>query len=287
MLLGTTPPAVPSTGELLTHWSTEPSILIGLALLIAGYTYAAGPLRRNRDLGPPLTRGQITAFVLSTAVLIVALLSPLDELGDTYLFSAHMVQHLLLASVWPPLMLLALPPWMVRPAFGRGLIGEFLRFFTLPVVAITVFNLDIYIWHLPVLYNATLENEYIHIAEHLTFMGFGLINWWPVLSPIKALRLSYPFQILYLFADGMFMMVLGIVFTFAPIVFYPAYASAPRLWDISALSDQQLGGLIMWYPGNVPYGVALVIAFYKWFEGEEPPPQRVQTPSPTIESPVR
>lgn len=286
MLSGNFYVAAPSTGELLTHWTWEPSVLVGLALLVAAYAYAAGPLRRRRNLGSPLTRGQTTAFVLGILVLVVALLSPLDELGDTYLFSAHMVQHLLLASVWPPLMLLALPDWMVRSAFRSGAAREILRVLTMPVLAITLFNANIYLWHLPALYNATLENEYIHILEHLTFMAFGLINWWPVLDPIREGRLSYPFQVLYLFADGMIMMVLGIVFTFSPIVFYPAYTSAPRLWGISALSDQQLGGLIMWYPGNVPYAVALVIAFYKWFDGEEPPPQRAPAPSPTIESPV-
>jgi cytochrome c oxidase assembly factor CtaG len=110
-------------------------------------------------------------------------------------------------------------------------------------------------------------------------MAFGLINWWPVLSPIREQRLSYPLQVLYLFADGMFMMVLGIVFTFSPIVFYSPYLAAPRLWGISALTDQQLGGLIMWYPGNIPYAISLIAAFYKWFEGgEEASPAQ----SPTI-----
>jgi cytochrome c oxidase assembly factor CtaG len=110
-------------------------------------------------------------------------------------------------------------------------------------------------------------------------MFFGVINWWPVLAPLPEDRLSYPAQMLYLFADGMFMMVLGILFTFSPIVFYTAYTSAPRLWGMSLATDQQIGGLIMWYPGNIPYGVLLVVAFFRWFDSGQPgPPQEGEDP---------
>jgi cytochrome c oxidase assembly factor CtaG len=256
----------PDTGTLLTDWTWEPSILIGLVLLTAAYIYAAGPLRRRLD-APPIGRRHIVFFVLAQTTLVVALLSPLDELGDVYLFSAHMVQHLLLASLWPPLMLASIPTWLARHVLGKGFPSQVFEFATYPVIAIILFNLDIYAWHIPVLYDLTLTNEGVHIVEHLTFMAFGFINFWPILSPIPEMRPSYPLQVLYLFADGMFMMVLGIVFTFSPVVFYTPYLAAPQLWGISHLSDQQLGGLIMWYPGNLPYGVLLVSAFYRWFEG--------------------
>jgi len=139
------------------------------------------------------------------------------------------VQHLLLASLWPILLLLALPDWAVRPLYRREPWATALQFLTFPAVAIIAFNADIYVWHLPVLYNLTLQNEYIHILEHLTFMFFGLFNFWPLLNPVRERRLSYPIQMLYLLADGMLMMALGIIFTFSPIVFYDTYASAPRL----------------------------------------------------------
>jgi putative membrane protein len=268
----------PSTGGLLTQWDWEPSILIGIALLSAGYAYAIGPLRRKHGLGPPAQRGRIVLFVLAQLTLVLALLSPIDEIGDEYLFSAHMVQHLLLSTLWPPLLLLSLPDWLVRPLFQRGWFSAIASFLTLPAIAIILFNVDVYLWHIPGLYDATLENQWVHIAEHLSFMGFGVLNWWPVLSPLREQRLSYPLQILYLFADGMFMMVLGIVFTFSPTVFYSPYLTAPRLWGLSPLTDQQLGGLIMWYPGNLPYGVLLIVAFYRWFEGGE----ATRSQSPTI-----
>lgn len=268
----------PSTGQILTYWTWEPSILIGIVLLSVLYAYAVGPLRRRHNLGPPATKRQIVYFLLAQAILVLALLSPLDELGDEYLFSMHMVQHLLLAAVWPPLLLLSLPADVIRLLFRQSVVATLVEFFTLPVIAILAFNVDIYLWHVPALYDATLSNEWVHIGAHLTFMAFGLINFWPVLSPLPEQRLSYPLQILYLFANGMFMMVLGIIFTFSPTVFYTPYLSAPRVWGLSPVLDQQVGGLIMWYPGNVPYTVLLIVAFYRWFEGGEARPSQ----SPTI-----
>lgn len=275
----------PSTGALLTHWSLEPTVLLGTAALTGAYFYAIGPLRRKHGLGPPPTRAQVYTFIASVVLLLVALISPLDDVGDEYLFSAHMVQHLILATIWPPLLLLAMPAWMAAAIF-RQPGAAILRFFTHPAAALIFFNLDIYLWHLPVLYNLTLQNEYVHIAEHLSFMLFGLCTWWPVLSPIPSERLSAPLQTLYLFGDAMFMMVLGIVFTFVPTVLYAPYADAPRLWGISAVTDQQIGGLIMWYPGNLPYATWLVIAFYRWFDAGGSENQRIPQQSPTLGPPA-
>lgn len=274
--------AAPSLPTLLTWWTWEPSVILGVLLIFGGYIYLVGPFRRRHALGPPATRAQVVAFALSELLLVIALLSPLDRLGDKYLFSAHMVQHLLLASLWPVLVLVALPDWLVRPIFRRPILGSVIDFLTLPVVALTFFNIDLVVWHVPVLYDLTLQNGAVHIAEHLSFMMFGLLNFWPVLSPLREQRLPYPFQVLYLFANGMFMMVLGILFTFAPIVFYAHYAAAHRLWPLSAIADQQIGGLIMWYPGNLPYGVLLCVAFYRWFDGDEVTrPERPGIPSPS------
>lgn len=279
----------PSTRALLTEWHWEPSVLIGLAVFSGLYVWAVGPLRRRYGWGPPITRRHAWLFLVSVFTLIVALLSPLDAIGDRYLFSAHMVQHLLLATVWPPLLLLAIPSWLAR-ALLRPPFSWVWLFCVYPAVATILFNLDVYAWHLPAFYDATLSNEGIHIVEHLSFMLFGLFVWWPVLSPIVEQRQSYPLQILYLFVNGMFMMVLGIVFTFAPDAFYPPYASAPRLWGTTAAGDQQIGGLIMWYPGNVPYAVALVAAFYRWFDRGQTFPVESETGrsqrSPTIGPPA-
>lgn len=274
----------PSTSTLLTQWSWQPSILAGVALVSAAYVYALGPYRERHGL-EPATRAQIIAFVLAQLTLIVALLSPIDAISDTYLFSVHMVQHLLLATLWPPLMLLAVPAWLARRILRVPVLSGFVRFFVHPFVAMMLFNLDIYLWHIPPLYDLTLSNEPVHILEHLSFMMFGLFVWWPVLAPNHEDRLSFPLQTLYLLLNAMFMMGLGILFTFAPSPFYSAYTTVPRLWGISASTDQQIGGLIMWYPGNIPYAVLMVVRFYQWFDGADPGRMEREAQSHTIESP--
>lgn len=279
--------SAPSTGKLLTEWTLDPSLLLGIALFVGLYWYAVGPWRERHNLGPPISRGRWVLFGCTVVTLIVALVSPLDTLGDAYLFSAHMVQHLLLATVWPPLLLLSLPPWLVEALLRWRPLREVWSVVTLPVLALLLFNGALYFWHIPYFYDLTLQSEPVHITEHLTFMVFGVCNWWPILAPDRAQRLTYPFQVLYLVLDAMLMMVLGIIFTFVPSVIYTPYLAAPRLWGISHLEDQQLGGLIMWYPGNLPYVVWMVIAFYRWFDtGEETSTQRIGTQSPTIGPPV-
>jgi putative membrane protein len=275
----------PSTQALLSDWNWAPSIIVGLLLFYGAFLYGLGPLRRRHKLGPPASRQQLVYLGISFIILVFALVSPLDAIGDSYLFSAHMVQHLLLAALWPPFLLLATPGWLLRSLFKNPVFSSLMLFLTYPAVAILLFNVDIYLWHLPALYNLTLTNETVHIAEHLTFMAFGVTVWWPVLSPLHEQRLEYPLQLLYLFANGMFMMVLGILFTFAPTPFYSPYVAAPRLWGMSAATDQQLGGLVMWYPGNIPYAVALVVAFYRWFDSGQASPGNQRFQSPTIGPP--
>lgn len=242
-------------------------------MLSVGYLYAGRvfPARSETKRGRrSVSPAQLTWFAASLFVLVVALLSPLDDIGDQYLFSAHMVQHLLLATVWPPLVLMSLPPELVQPAFGSPRIGKVARWLTLPAVAFIIFNVDISAWHVPAWYDLTLQNEGVHILEHLTFMAAGLLVWWPVLSPIRGQRLSYGGQELYLFANLFPTMALGILFSFFQHPLYSPYVSAPRLWGMSALTDQQLGGLIMWMPGNIPYVVAMVGVLVMWLDRGDP-----------------
>src|SRR3989441_89242 len=187
----------------LTQWNWEPSILIGTALIVGFYLYAIGLVRKRHQF-EPAKRGQVFSFLLGVSIMFLALVSPLDELGDSYLFSAHMVQHLCLTVIGPPLMLIGTPEWMVKPALSNKVIFKVAKVLTYPVVAFVLYNVDFWLWHAPLLYNATLENQSIHILEHLTFIIFGLLYWWPIFSPSKDLpRLPFGGQILYLFLSGM------------------------------------------------------------------------------------
>ena len=246
-------------------WNFNIVLVAGLVAVTAAYIVATGPLRKRFAPDAQLTPGRAIAFHTGTAVLALALVSPLDTLGDSYLFSAHMVQHMLIALITPPLWLLGLPAWLVDPLFARVRVRQISRWLTHPFVAFGLFNANLWLWHLPPLYDATLASDSVHIFEHVTFIATGIVFWWPVLSPTRYLpRISYGLAILYLFAACQPMVALGAIFTFAAAPFYQPYVNAPHLWGTTALGDQQLGGLIMWLPSTIPYLVALSICFFRW-----------------------
>jgi len=253
----------------LTQWNWEPSVVIGTVLIVGFYLYAQGPLRRKYRLAESVNKWQVCSFLLGMLIMFLALVSPLDELGDSYLFSAHMVQHLILTIIGPPLLLLGTPGWLVDPLLRKPVVFRIAKALTFPAFAFFIYNFDFWLWHAPPLYNATLENQGIHILEHLTFVVFGLLYWWPVFSPAALLaRLTMGGQVLYLFLSGMPTVALGAGLTFFPPLYAP-YLAAPRIWGLSPATDQQLGGLIMWVPGNLVYIVIVSILFIRWMQGQE------------------
>jgi cytochrome c oxidase assembly factor CtaG len=253
----------------LTQWNWEPSILIGTVLITGLYLYAIGPLRKRYFPEEPVKTGQTVSFLLGIFFMFLSLVSPLDELGDSYLFSAHMVQHLVLTMIGPPLLVIGTPGWFIKPLVRNKIAFRVAKALTYPAVAFVLYNVDFWLWHAPPLYNATLENQNIHILEHLTFIVFGILNWWPMFSQSKDLpRLSIGGQVLYLFLSGMPSVLLGAGLTFSPPLYTP-YIAAPRVWGISAATDQQLGGLIMWVPVSISYIVVMSVLFIRWMQQQE------------------
>jgi cytochrome c oxidase assembly factor CtaG len=255
----------------LTGWLFEPSIILGLAVLYSGFLLVTGRLRpRFRD-SRPLTSGQFVAFTSGIFVLAVALLSPLDRLGDEYLFSAHMTQHLLLTLVAPPLLLLGTPGWLFEPLRGRRGLLAVTGFLANPYVAFISFNFVFTLWHVPSWYDAALYSEPVHILEHLTFIGTALLTWMPMQSPTPLLpRLAPPVQVLYFFLQSLPPTALGAIIAFDPTPLYSFYVQAPHLWGVSVMEDQLYAGLIMWIGGALIWLLALTIVFFKWFNREEP-----------------
>ncbi|MEP7200192.1 MAG: cytochrome c oxidase assembly protein [Chloroflexota bacterium] len=251
-------------------WNFEPTVILGLALLCVTYALCVDYWRPRFADSAPVPRGQVVCFALAMLTLVIALLSPIDVLADRYLLTMHMVQHLLLTLVMPPLLLLSLPVWLVRPILRVPFALPALRWLTAPLVAYVLFNGVFAGWHVPALYEATLQSEPIHVLEHLMFMATALLAWWPIASPLPALRrVAFPLQVLYLFLQSVIPTVLGGLITFSDSVWYPTYLNAPRVWDLSALEDQQWAGLTMWIPGALIYLTALTVVFFVWFEGQE------------------
>lgn len=260
----------PVRGPFAAAWSLHPSVLVGTAVLAALYLYGIGPWRRRHRLGPPAAPWRIVSFSLSLAVLLLALNGPLHDLSDGYLFSAHMLQHLLLQLVWPPLLLAGLPGWLLTPVFRRPAVGRLARLLTHPVVAGALFALVLVAWHIPALYDVMMQNHDMHIVTHLMFMGTAVLMWWPVMSRSPEVPpLPYGPRMLYLFLVGIPMQAVAAPITLADSVLYHFYAEAPRTWGLTALQDQQWGGLLMWVPGGLYMGAALAVVFFQWARREE------------------
>jgi putative membrane protein len=175
------------------------------------------------------------------------------------------VQHLLLTLLFPPLLLLGMPGWLLQPLVRPPAVRRVARVLTHPVVAAAVFTVTIAVWHLAPYYDLMMRNHNVHIATHLMFMATATLLWWPVISPIPELpRLGYGLGMLYLFLVGIPMQLVAAMITLTDSVLYPWYAVAPRTWNLSPLEDQQLGGLLMWVPGNLWMFLAIGVLFFVW-----------------------
>jgi cytochrome c oxidase assembly factor CtaG len=250
--------------QLLTStWNWDPSVLAGGAALIGLYLAAIGSRLTTRAL----------LFVAGVLTTLFALVSPLDVLGDTYLFSAHMVQHLLLMQVTPPLLLLGTPAWLAKKITDWPPAGGVERILGRPWVAWLLGIGTMWLWHLPALYNAALADETVHVVEHLSFLVTSTIFWWPVLSPIMERRLSPPAILLYLVPAIIAGCMLGSLVSYAAPGVYNYLHPADTLgalsllrdrWGLSPAVDQLLGGLAMWVLGGLVYLCGILNGIARW-----------------------
>jgi putative membrane protein len=251
-----------------TRFDVHVSTLLGCLLLLAAYGHVVVRWRPGDE--PPVERAQVVAFTGGTLLLFLSLNGPLHELSDNFLFSAHMVQHLLITLIVPPLWLLGLPRWSLRPVLRSRAVQACARALTGPLVAFALYNVVFIGWHFPAAYNWALVNHNAHILQHLMFIAVAVLMWWPVVSPVPELeRLQTPARILYLFALGIPMSIVSAIITLAEQALYPWYQAAPRVFALTPLDDQQLGGGIMWVPGMLVFWIAITIIFFRWSRREE------------------
>jgi putative membrane protein len=265
-------------GDWLGGWSIHPSTVVGIAALGALYAWrgsrGSGKGEVGRGVSLPAshfplptspTAAQRLSFALGLAFLFLSLNGPLHDLSDTYLFSAHMVQHLVLTMFVIPLLLLGTTGEMLRPALRVRAVAAVARVVTRPAAAFLIWNAAILLWHVPAAYDLAMRSHEVHIVQHLCFLAAATIMWWPILGPLAELpRPGHAAQLLYTFLLTLPMALLGMVITYAERVLYPAYQSAPRLWGITPMQDQLLGGLIMWIPGGFIYLAAMSVIFFRW-----------------------
>jgi len=243
-----------TTGQLFAHaWEFEPTVIFGSAALFIAYLWVVG-FRLNR---------KTVFFGSGVLLMLVTLIGPLDFLGDNYLFSAHMMEHILFNLAVPPLLLLGLPPEPVRSLLSIKIAARVERFLRRPVTAWLVTVGAMWLWHLPVLYNAALNYEGLHVLEHLSLLLAGTIFFWPILTPLKSDRLSPIMGSVYLFTAMSANMILGILLTYAPLGYYPTYMRSSddtgifrlirTVWKLDPQSDLNLGGMFMWIIGGMLY----------------------------------
>ncbi|MGH7445959.1 MAG: cytochrome c oxidase assembly protein, partial [Longimicrobiales bacterium] len=214
---------------------------------------------------------QQLAFVGGTVLLFLSLNGPLHDLSDNFLFSAHMVQHLIITLIVPPLWLMGLPEWSLRPLLRRRALRATARALTGPIIAFALYNVVFIGWHFPALYNRALIDHGVHILQHMMFIASATLMWWPIVDPVPELvRIPTPVRLLYLAALGIPMSIVSALITFAEQAMYPWYEAAPRVFTaLSVVDDQQLGGVIMWVPGMLVFWIALTIVFFRWSRSEE------------------
>jgi putative membrane protein len=257
-----------------TDWTWPPLIVI--PLLLVACVYAIGIVRMfKRAAGPKRHWRSILYFALGWISLLIALDSPIHELGEQ-LFWVHMTQHEILMLISAPLLVLSRPLvpflWALSrssrnkaASWGRSRIfrGTWKSIST-PLSAWLLSALALWVWHAPSLFDRTLHSDWIHAAQHLSFFLTALLFWWPVAQQPPAL--GYGGALAYVFTTALHTSVLGGLLTFAPRAWYSSYVATAPAWHLTALEDQQLGGLIMWIPaGTLLLAVSLVL-LVKWMQ---------------------
>jgi putative membrane protein len=253
------------------HWFQDPLVLVPLTFFAGVYVWRFRQARAEvlARGGSPSKRGvgplQALAFAGGMLALLGALVSPLDGVGEDYLFSAHMLQHVLLGDVAPLLILLSLSRLIMRPATRRlTSIERRLGPLASPAGCIAIWLTLMYVWHIPALYDAATEHPLIHLFEHASFFGAGVALWWPLIEPIPMRRPLTGLQpVAYIATAKAGLAVLGVYLTWSARSIYDYYQHTPRIWGLSPIEDQNVAGVIMMVEQSVTLAVVLVALFVK------------------------
>jgi putative membrane protein len=251
----------------------NPEVYVLVAFLIGAYLYSvrvlgpravsAGRLAVDR---PIVTRVNVISFVGAMAMLFAASSWPIHQISEQYLYSAHMLQHMMLSYFLPPLVLLATPSWLLRVVLGSGRTWRVVRSLCRPVPAALLFSAVVMLTHVPALVNASTNNGILHYTLHVLVVVTGLGMWMPVLGPIEQWRMSDGAKPIYLFLESVIPTVPAGWLTFAEGTVYKTYNTPVRVWGLSPTEDQQIAGAIMKLGGSTFLWVFVVYYFFKRFE---------------------
>ncbi len=241
-----------------------------IAFLIGAWVYSVrviGP----RAVGPGevvVTTRQKWFFVFTMVMLWGASDWPVHDIGEQYLYSVHMFQHMILAYLLPPLALLSMPEWLLRLIVGQGRGYKFVRFMSKPAVAGVLFNLTVMVTHIPGVVNTSTQSGVLHYSIHFLLVMSALLMWMPVLGPFKELHISYPARMGYLFLQSIVPTVPAGWLTFAEGPVYKHYNVPVRVWGLTVANDQQIAGAIMKVGGSFYlWGIIIYMYFGPYKDG--------------------
>jgi putative membrane protein len=257
------------------HWNLSPIVVASLALYAGIYVWRWRAARREAG-GRGAGVAELACFFVAMLALTAAVLSPIDGLGEDYLFSMHMLQHILLGDIAPVFLLLALSRVIMRPATRRLVAVErALGRFAHPLTGLFLWFGLVYVWHIPALYDAAIESEAVHALEHASFFTAGVALWWPLVQPVPMRRRMtgmWPFA--YIGAAKAGLAGLGLYLTWSKSVAYEHYEAVPRIWGLTATEDQNVGGAMMMLEQSVVLLIAFVVLFVRMLGQSEADEQR-------------
>jgi putative membrane protein len=251
------------------RFEAHPAVWLLVAFLIGAYVYmvrVVGP-HAVAPGEPVVTRRQIGCFIAAIAMLWLASDWPVHDLGEGYLYSVHMFQHMALSYFMPPLALLATPAWLLRALVGTGRGYAVLRWFTRPVVAAVLFNLAVMVSHIPGVVNTSVSSSspLVHYAVHVMVVTTSLLMWMPVCGPLPELRIGPGAQMIYLFAQSIVPSIPAGWLAFSEGIVYHAYDQPVRVWGLSGTADQQIAGAIMKTGGTIFLWTVIIVLWVRNF----------------------
>jgi len=254
-------------------WTPHPDVWLVMGTVLGLYVLAVrvwGP-RHTSPGEPPVTKTQVRFFAMGVLALWIGSDWPIHEIGENYLFSVHMLQHMIFSLIAPPLLLAGCPDWLLRRLLRPRWLMAVMRRMTRPIPALLAFNGYLVFSHWPGFVNATLSNGLLHFSAHAVLIVLAMLMWWPVLSPMPELpRISSPAQMLYLFGQTIVPTVPASFLTFAEHPIYQFYANAPRLFPgMNPVTDQGLAGLVMKLGGGILLWTVIAYLFFKWAARQE------------------
>lgn len=254
-----------------THWHNEPILIGGLVFLGWLYAILTGPLRsRLAPAGTPYPRRQAAFFYSALFTFYLGVGSPLDQIAERYLLSAHMLQHQIIIYPAALLFLHGLPHWVAGIITARTPLRPVLKILTHPLICAVIYTVVISGWHFPSLYDLALQNRLVHILEHFMMFGAALFFWWPVCSPSREFPpTAHAWQMLYFLGVVIGMTPVFAYITFSSDVLYPTYEYAPRITSLTAIQDQVLAGSMMKLIGMSVMMGAFAVSFYRWYRLSE------------------